>query len=64
MLLPVSKRVVSVSAVKHDAELNAEFNATLNAKIIYVHLTPRTVSCQLRLLVHLFVNFTSKYSFC
>jgi len=25
--------------------------------------TPRTVSCQLRLLVHLFVNFTSNYSF-
>ena len=24
---------------------------------------PRTVSCQLRLLVHLFVNFTSNYSF-
>ena len=41
-------KVVSVSAVKHDAEINAEFNATFNAKIIYVHLAPGTVSCQLR----------------
>ena len=43
MLLPVSEQVVSVSAVKHDAEINAEFNATFNAKIIYVHLAPGTV---------------------
>ena len=63
MLLPVSEQVVSVSAVKHDAKINAEFNATFNGKIIYVHLAPGTVSCQLRLLVHLFVNFTSNYSF-
>ena len=55
-------KVVSVSAVKHDAELNAEFNATLNAKIIYVHLAPGTVSCQLHLLVHLFVNFTIHFA--
>jgi len=35
-------KVVSVSAVKHDAEINAEFNATFNAKIIYVDLRPFT----------------------
>ena len=55
--------MVSVSAVKHDAEINAEFNATFNAKIIYVNLALGTVSCQLRLIAHLFVNFTSNYSF-
>jgi len=49
-------KVVSVSAVKHDAALNAEFNATFNAKIIYVHLAPGTVSCQLRLLVHFLID--------
>jgi len=42
-------------------KLNEEFNATFNAKIIYVHLAPGTVSCQLRLFIH-FANFELSFS--